>query len=73
VADDAVAATSPADAGAGAITSSIMDIAALESERITQSSGGADATQQLGVLTRTIAPPPAAMVTDVIKVVIIIP
>ena len=54
-----------------AMTSSILDVAALDSERITQAAGDV-AGQELGTLTG-ITPPPITGVAGVIKIVIIIP
>ena len=72
-ADEAVAdATGQADvAVSAAMTSSILDVAALDSERITQAAGDV-AGQELGTLTG-IKPPPLAGLAGVIKIVIIIP
>jgi tetratricopeptide (TPR) repeat protein len=71
--EEAVAeATGQADvAVSAAMTSSILDVAALDSERITQA-GGDVAGQELGTLTG-ITPPPLAGVAGVIRIVIIIP
>ena len=72
-ADEAVAdATGQADAVvSAAMTTSIFDVAALDSERITQAAG-ASAGQELGALTG-IEPPPPVTQSGVINIVIIIP
>ena len=72
-AEEAVAdATGQADvAVSAAMTSSILDVAALDSERITQAAGDV-AGQELGTLTG-ITPPPPAGLAGVIKIVIITP
>jgi len=72
-AEEAVAvATGQVDvAVSAAMTSSILDVAALDSERITQAAGEV-AGQELGTLTG-ITPPPLAGLAGVIKIVIIIP
>jgi len=71
--EEAVAeATGQADVAVrAAMTSSIFDVAALDSERITQA-GGDVAGQELGTLTG-ITPPPLAGLVGAIKIVIIIP
>jgi len=71
--EEAIAeATGQADvAVSAAMTSSILDVAALDSERITQAAGDV-AGQELGTLTG-ITPPPLAGLAGVIKIVIIIP
>jgi putative Ca2+/H+ antiporter (TMEM165/GDT1 family) len=72
-ADEAVAvATGQVDVAVGAaMNSSILDVAGLDSERITQA-GGDVAGQELGTLTG-ITPPPLAGLAGLIKIVIIIP
>ena len=72
-ADEAVAvATGQANVAVrAAMTASILDVAALDSERITQAAGNV-AGQELGTLTGITTPPLAAL-TALINIVIIIP
>lgn len=71
-ADDAVAAAAaPADGGAAsAMTSSIFDVAGLDSERVTHSTDVSGASQQVGTLTRIVTPPPSVMLPGTIRIVI---
>ena len=73
LAEAAVAeATGQVDVAVGAaMNSSILDVAGLDSERITQAAGDV-AGQELGTLTG-IKPPPLAGLAGLIKIVIIIP